>query len=162
MCHTGLGMPRNDTEALNWLGKAAAKDDPQAQVNLAAMYMDGDGVKRDYAQARSWYRKAAARGNADAQFNLGVMFFDGDGVDKKNYSEAMSWFRMAAVQGNPDAQKMLLEVERRASEPTNTTPQSGAAYFTIGSSKMQVLAIQGTPTAMQTGFITPRKRAMVL
>lgn len=151
MSHTGLGIARNDAEALTCLTKAAAQDDAQAEVILAAMYRDGDGVKRDYAQARSWYHKAAARGNADAQFNLGAMYFDGDGVER-NYSEAMTWFRMAAVQGNPDAQKMLLEVERRASEPTDMTPQPGAGYFTIGSSKMQVLALQGTPTSMQTGF----------
>jgi hypothetical protein len=154
MCHSGLGMPRNDADALTWLTKAAAQDDPQAQVILGAMYRDGDGVKRDYAQARSWYHKAAARGNADAQFNLGVMYFDGDGVER-SYSDAMSWFRMAAVQGSPDAQKMLLEVERRASEPADMTPQAGAGYFTIGSSKMQVLALQGTPTSMQT-LVYPR------
>ncbi len=151
MCHTGLGMARNDGDALTWLGKAAAQNDPEAQVILGAMYRDGDGVKRDYTQARSWYHKAATRGNADAQFNLGVMYFEGDGVER-SYADAMSWFRMAAVQGNPDAQKMLIEVELRASEPANMTPRAGAGYFTIGSSKMEVLALQGTPTSMTTLF----------
>ena len=48
---SGLGMQRNDTDAVDWLGKAAASGDAQAQINLAAMYRDGAGVKRDYAEA---------------------------------------------------------------------------------------------------------------
>lgn len=145
-------MQRNDADAVNWLGKAAAQGDPDAQIKLAAMYREGNGVKRDYAQALYWYREAAARGIADAQFNLGQMIYNGYGV-KRDYGEAMSWFRMAAAQGNAAAQKMFLEAEQRASEPVlSPTPQGQAGYFTVGSSKTQVLALQGTPTSVQAGY----------
>lgn len=149
MCHLGLGVERNDAEALDWLGKAAAQGDPQAQINLAAMYRDGAGVKRDYAQALNWYRKAAALGIAEAQFNLGLMSYNGYGVER-DYSEALSWFRLAATQGNTDAQKMLIETEDRMN--SDATHQPTAGYFTVGSSKAQVLALQGAPTTIQTGF----------
>ena len=152
MCHLGLGMPRDDAEALNWLDKAAANGDADAQIDLAAMYRDGDGVTRDYAQALEWYRKAAARGIADAQFNLGVMIYNGYGVER-DYGEALSWFRLAATQGNADAQKMLIEAEDRMNN--GPAHQAAAGYFTLGSSKAQVLALEGAPTGIRTGRYPP-------
>jgi TPR repeat protein len=149
MCHSGLGIQRNDRDAVDWLRKAAASGDAQAQINLAAMYRDGAGVKRDYAEALKWYRQAATLGIAEAQFNLGVMIYNGYGVER-DYAEAVSWFRLAATQGNADAQKMLIEAEDRMNNgPTN---QAAAGYFTVGSSKAQVLALQGTPTSIRTGM----------
>ncbi|MGO8803559.1 hypothetical protein [Candidatus Binatus sp.] len=122
-----------------------------AQAYLGEMCHLGLGVPRNDAEALKWDRKAAALGNAEAQFNLGVMFYKGYGVGQ-DYSEAMSWFRMAATQGNVDAQKLLIEAEQQVSEPAGPANQAPAGYFTIGSSKAQVLALQGTPTGMQTQF----------
>ncbi|MEI7869027.1 MAG: tetratricopeptide repeat protein [Candidatus Methylumidiphilus sp.] len=65
-----------------------------AQVNLAIMYLDGQGVQQDSQQAAKWFSKAADQGNVEAQYNLGVLYQDGKGVDK-NLVEAAKWFHLA-------------------------------------------------------------------
>ena len=51
-----------------------------AQMNLAIMYMDGQGVPQDFKEAAKWFAKAAEQGNAEAQHNLGQLYQDGKGV----------------------------------------------------------------------------------
>jgi len=53
-----------------WLWKAVRAGNPQATVELAKMYADGDGVAQNCGQARLLLRAAAAKGNAQAKFNL--------------------------------------------------------------------------------------------
>lgn len=48
----------------------AAKNNPTAMVNLAAMASQGQGGPRDEASAESWLRKAAALGDARAADEL--------------------------------------------------------------------------------------------
>lgn len=86
--------------------KNAEAGDPQAQVNLAAKYRDGEDVPKDFAKAIEWHQKAAAQGHADAQFNLGLAFVRGQGVPK-DASKAIEWYQKAAAQGNVTAQLNL-------------------------------------------------------
>ncbi len=65
-----------------------------AQLNLAIMYMDGQGVQQDYQQAAKWFLAAAEQGNAEAQFNIGQLYQEGKGVEK-NPVEAAKWFHLA-------------------------------------------------------------------
>ncbi|BBL72038.1 tetratricopeptide repeat protein [Methylogaea oryzae] len=67
-----------------------------AQVNLAFLYMDGQGVAQDYKQAALWFGRAAERGNREAQQNLGVLCRDGKGV-AQDYVEAYKWFLVAGA-----------------------------------------------------------------
>jgi TPR repeat protein len=70
-----------------------------AQVNLAFMYMDGQGVAQDYEQAATWFRRAADQGNAEAQQNLGLLYQEGKGV-AQDLVEADKWFTIAGAAGN--------------------------------------------------------------
>jgi len=70
-----------------------------AQVNLAIMYLDGQGVPQDYQQAAKWFMQAAGQGNAEAQHNLGVLYQEGNGV-AKNPVEAAKWFHIAGAGGS--------------------------------------------------------------
>ena len=99
----GLGMKKDNTQAVNRLRNAAEQGNPSAQFNLGYAYYQGQGVKKDYAQAIYWYRKAAEQGHAAAQCNLGCAYSQGQGV-KKDKSEAFVWFRKAAERGHADAQ----------------------------------------------------------
>jgi TPR repeat protein len=87
-------------------GKAAAlyRKDAElgvivAQVNLAFMYLDGQGIPQDYVQAAKWFLAAASQGNAEAQYNLGVLYQEGKGV-AKNPVEAAKWFHIAGSGGS--------------------------------------------------------------
>ena len=53
-----------------WLWKAVGKGNPQAPLELAAMYERGNGVVRSCDQAAVLLRSAAAKGNAQAKLNL--------------------------------------------------------------------------------------------
>ena len=92
--------------AVSLLRGAAEKGDPQAQVYLGAMAMEGRAVIRNEAEAMQWFRKAAEHGNAQAQFNLARMYIEGRAVPK-NEVEAIKWARKAAEQGNTNAQFAL-------------------------------------------------------
>lgn len=53
-----------------WLWKAVRAGNPQATVELAKMYEDGDGVGQSCDQARLLLKAAAAKGNEDAKSEL--------------------------------------------------------------------------------------------
>lgn len=84
--------------ALREFTKLAEAGNPNAQFNLAVLYLSGRGVKRDVAKAIDWHRKAAEQGLASAEHGLGVFFYQGMGV-KRDYAEALKWFKRAAAKG---------------------------------------------------------------
>ena len=53
--------------------RAAEQGDPEAQLNIGAMYANGQGVSQDYSRAVQWFCKAAEQDDAKAQFKLGLM-----------------------------------------------------------------------------------------
>ncbi|MGC2209589.1 MAG: SEL1-like repeat protein [Candidatus Korobacteraceae bacterium] len=53
-----------------WLWKAVRAGNPQATVELAKMYQEGDGVAQSCDQARILLNAAAAKGNAQAKLDL--------------------------------------------------------------------------------------------
>ena len=65
----GLGVQRDDAEAVRWYRRAAEQGDAFAQNNLGYMYENGLGVQRDDAEAVRWYRRAAEQGDDIAQKN---------------------------------------------------------------------------------------------
>ena len=81
----------------------AEKGGADAQYDLGAIYMYGEGVEQDAKEAVKWYRKAAEQGLADAQYDLGMCYMEGKGTEK-NPPEAMKWLCKAAEQGIADAQ----------------------------------------------------------
>lgn len=66
----GMGVPKDDKQAVNWFSKAAAQGNAVAQTRLANMYAHGIGVSQDDKQAVNWLSKAAAQGNEKARFTL--------------------------------------------------------------------------------------------
>ena len=58
----------------------SVQGEPDAQLNLGAMYFNGQGVRQNYGEAVKWFSRAAEQGNAPAQYNLAVMYSKGEGV----------------------------------------------------------------------------------
>ena len=130
----GLGVQKNNEDALRWLGKAAGQghaeaknklgllrggkgkiekgkkqvESPEEQDALGHAYLHGEGVEQNYEEAVKWFRKAADQGYPPAQFNLGMRYRDGSGVEK-NLREGFRWIRKAMEQGLaiPAAQSIL-------------------------------------------------------
>ena len=106
MYDEGLGVPKDEDEAVKWYREAADQGHADAQNSLGVMYRTGLGVPKDEVEGVKWYRKAADQGYAAAQYNLGKMYIYGFGVTQDEV-EAVKWYREAADQGHAVAQNDL-------------------------------------------------------
>jgi TPR repeat protein len=80
MYEQGIGVGKDEKEAVVWYGKAASQGSAAAQFNLGVLYENGRGTKVDFARANEWYRKASAQGDALAIGNLGMLYVRAQGV----------------------------------------------------------------------------------
>ena len=78
---TGVGVPRDRNEALNWLEKAAAQNHAAAQYQLGRLYDSLNSSFRNPVKAHEWWEKASALGNADAQNALALKYAIGYLID---------------------------------------------------------------------------------
>lgn len=129
----GIGITKNESEAVKWYRKAAdqglkpAKDallrlaqggNVMAQFNLGLCYeKEPRNRRRGYYQPESfllrgqtndteavkWFRKAAEQGYAEAQNKLGSCHEYGIGTTR-DCAEAVRWYRKSAENGWPAAQ----------------------------------------------------------
>ena len=123
-----------------WL-PLAEQGDPEAQYNIALLYMKGNGVEKDERTALSWFTRAGEQGMADAQYNAGFMFYTGKGVYPDNRS-AIEWWQLAANQGHPNAQNNLAIMYAFA-YATKKDPEKAIALWTAA-------AKQGHPDAIHS------------
>jgi len=96
--YEGRGVPRNPSQALRLVERAAKRGHLEAQNTLGFFLQHGVGTAPDPVRAREWYETAAARNQARAQVNLGWMHEQGLGTDRSP-KLAMEWYRKAAAQG---------------------------------------------------------------
>jgi TPR repeat protein len=68
--------------------------DPDAQYNLARMYLDGNAMPRDPRQAARWLDLAAKKGQHHAQALLGHMLFKGGDVPRQA-ARGLMWLTLA-------------------------------------------------------------------
>src|SRR5512138_3288229 len=81
----GVGVNKNDAEAVQLYRRAAEQGYAPAQYDLGIAYRDGRGVAKNEAEFVQWNRKAAEQGFPPAQHNLGVQHFNGiRGVPQDN------------------------------------------------------------------------------
>ena len=85
-----------------WLWKATAKGNPEAPVQLANMYIQGNGVPRSCEQAVVLLKTAGAKQNAGARNRLAWMYSTGTCVPR-NRMEAYRWLN-SALDANPNSQ----------------------------------------------------------
>ncbi len=96
MYEQGIGVGKDEKEAIVWYGKAASQGNAAAQFNLGVLYENGRGTKIDFAKANEWYRKASVQGDALAVGNLGMLYVRGQGV-KENKVAGVALLLMSAT-----------------------------------------------------------------
>ena len=97
MYEKGIGVGKDENEAVLWYGKAASQGNASAQFNLGVLYEHGRGTQVDFAKTNEWYRKASAQGDALAIGNLGMLYVRGQGV-KENKTAGVALLLMSATQ----------------------------------------------------------------
>ena len=80
MYEQGMGVGKDEKEAVVWYDKAASQGNAAAQFNLGVLYENGRGTEIDFARANELYRKASVQGDALAIGNLGMLYVRGQGV----------------------------------------------------------------------------------
>ncbi len=170
----GQGVAVNAAEAAKWMRRAADQNDSEAQCNLGRIYYYGQGVTQNYIEAYIWFSLSAAQGDADAIQGRNVMV---PLLSRANIDEAQK--RIAAFiprkvhteeggshfVNSTDFLNQLTVLP--ATEATNQNAKSnsteavalssksiGNDYFTVGSTKDEVLAIQGEPTTFSDTYLT--------
>jgi len=101
MYEQGIGVGKDEKEAVVWYGKSAAQGNAAAQFNLGVLYENGRGAKVDFAKANEWYRKASVQGDALAIGNLGMLYVRGDGVTENKVAGVALLLMSATADQSP-------------------------------------------------------------
>ena len=106
---------RPDPERAHELFQYAATNfgDPNAEYNLANMYLVGAGVvPKDKGAAVRWLALAAAKGHRSSEALLGHMLFNGDGVAHQR-ARGLMWLEVAVVGSQDPEDEWIRGLHRR-------------------------------------------------
>ncbi len=105
--------------------------DPNAQYDLARMYLDGIGVAKDVKQAARWLHLAAVKNHAEAQALLGQLLFTGhDGVARQR-GLGLMWLSLARDASAQDKKNQWIVdlYDKAAAAASDTDKQIAALYI---------------------------------
>ncbi len=102
MYEHGIGVDKDDKEALGWYQKSAEQGNALAQFNLGVLYENGRGTAVDFTQANEWYRKASVQGDALAIGNLGMLYLRGQGVKANTIAATALLLLSATMDSSPE------------------------------------------------------------
>lgn len=103
----GLGIARDDAQAVQWYKKGADLGDREAMFALAMMQIGGRaGGPANREEGARLLAQSAKLGKAAAAYNLGLLYLEGQ-TFPQDIKRAAELFRQAADAGNPEAQYAL-------------------------------------------------------
>ncbi len=93
----GHAVPQNSQEAIKWLKKAAAENDPSSMFDLGEIYYFGDGnIPRDYQRALSWFAMSKVAGiDSISDIYMGDIYFTGGYGIQQNREKAFNYYLAA-------------------------------------------------------------------
>jgi TPR repeat protein len=104
--------------------------DPNAQYNLARMYLDGSGVGKDYRQAARWLNLAADKGHAPAQALLGQILFTGHEGIIRQRARGLMWLTLAREAAlNSKKDQWIVDLYEKAMAAANDTDRQVAVVY---------------------------------
>ena len=130
----GIGVSKDEKEAIVWYRKSAEQENVFAQYNLAVLYENGRGTEVDFAQANEWYRKASAQGDPLAIGNLGMLYLRGQGVKENKVAGVALLLLSAAMDSSPENNAKQNISSTRGLTPDIIT-EAQTLYTEMGSAK---------------------------
>ena len=103
-----IGSLAVQAQSIEALRDSMAAGNLNSQVDLALLYLFGEGVDQDTEKAMSLIRDAADKGNRYGELWMGMCYKNAYGVET-DYDEAFRWFKSSAQKGNVSAMGMLGE-----------------------------------------------------
>jgi len=98
----GIGVGRDERQAVDWYRKGAAAGNSAAMTALAQALLAGRGTDRDAEQGLSWLKSAIDKGSLDASYAMGAITLEGRFVSRDPL-EAVRLFTAAAQAGHTPA-----------------------------------------------------------
>lgn len=103
--HNGLGVKKDQVQAVHWYALAAAQGDSTAEFNLGMCYHHGevlqsDDTEKNRAAAIKWFSLALSHGHESAANGLGLVYEHSSSPD---YEEAFRWYSKGAELGDAEA-----------------------------------------------------------
>lgn len=103
--------------------------DPNAQYNLARMYIDGAGVARNVGQAVRWLNLAAEKRHRQAQALLGHMLFSGEGGVARQRARGLMWLTMARERADGANDKWIIEAYEAAQKSATDLDRDASRLY---------------------------------
>lgn len=100
----GMGVNRDDKEAMIWSKKAADRFDSLGMETIATLYHNGIGVELDYNKAIIWNQKAIEHGSIDAMVNISIAYANNSLFNNKPEDKGLSieWLKKASDSGSAE------------------------------------------------------------
>ena len=104
----GLGVPKDDTMAVEYYKKAESAYNIDAAYELAQILLSNatSADTPEFETGLRYLKRAAYAGQADALFELGEMFSQGKNVEQ-NYQNSFGYYLMSSLRGHAAAQLKL-------------------------------------------------------
>jgi len=99
MYAAGIGVARDENEAVRWYRKGATAGNLQATTALAIALLEGRGTGKDPQEAVRLLKLAADKDNLDAMYRLGALYAQG-AIVSKDALEAVRLFTRASEAGH--------------------------------------------------------------
>lgn len=132
----GEGGPGRESEAADWLARAARQGSADAMFLLAGLHRSGRGVLEDRQRMRDLYLEAAQRGHAAAAHNLAA-----DLAARGEPEAARAWLLRAAAGGFAPAHAALaLTAEAEGAPAVSAVHLRLAARFAEGVARERALS----------------------
>ncbi|MFZ0600925.1 MAG: tetratricopeptide repeat protein [Roseiarcus sp.] len=146
---------RPDTRRAHELFQYAATTfgDPNAQFNLARMYMTGaGGLAKDNIAAIRWLALAAKEGHPPSQALLGHMLFVGDGVQDQR-ARGLMWLELAEDSAPDPKDQWIRELYQRDFQVASDNDRQAATTMREARAKGAPLPLP--PRSSITSFLQP-------
>lgn len=127
---TNKNTPEYRQHVMNWCKKAAVAGNSEAQVLLAAMFLDGWGVKRSWKTAQYYYQLSADQGSMIAKFRLGMLYALGIKGFRQSDTRAFAYFKSLANAGSKQARE-IVGIYYMYGRGTTKDQDNAFAYFKL-------------------------------
>jgi len=129
MLMQGLGGPRDELKARDYISQAHDKGVIRATYALGRLYLTGNLVARDEAKGLDLVRQAADKAHPAAQSLLGVMITNGTNGFQKDEVIALSWFKAAAEQKDPAGMYWIGSFHERGAGGLSADPLQALDWY---------------------------------
>lgn len=119
-CFESVKNPEQE-KIISELTRKSLLGEAEAMVNLAYMYLNGNGVQKSVNKAFELYSAAAKMGNKNsimainAQLNLGHIWEFGL-LGERNFETALMWYLLAGSTKNDESERRISNIKRKMND----------------------------------------------